>query len=606
MDNSFIIFKYIANSNIKEIKKLLEKDKNLIYIIGPNLQLPIHDACLQGNEEVIDLLLSYDEKILNKVNTNKNNGYHILSIYPKLLVNYITKYKPEDIHYTDGSDRTILILYLLFNKIEENILIELKKVGCSLEKPENVNSLKFLLKEKCDKLDLINKYFKIDVNKLDGLMPISFYLVDEDNLDCLKKFEKYNLDYNLNSYQDNILSYSIVKNKIKFVEYFLTKDINPDFKDNYENTYFHLILMNKSLNPKLQKQILDKISNLNHQNIFGDTILHLIFKLGMWNKLKYMFKDKDIDFYIKNKDGKTALDYSKDKKLRDNIRKSYKLKRKKTKNDIIYIEEKVPVHTAFEGYFWNVLSAVHYILSNYKNVGFPVCKRQNKKVYDLDCLMCAKIEFFNKKNYKISSKFDECLKNVIKKDLIFIYLAVDYEDTSHANIIVIDNKNSKIERFEPYGSINNIKNLELDSFLKHKLQTSLKKYIKKKFKYYRPFDYQNLYDFQHISNEYLRAINESKGLCVAWTFWYLEHRILNHNIDAKILISKLKNKLIKNNKLIIDIIRGYAEKLEQYKNKLLISYGIKKNEIYKLNYLKNQKDIFYNKILNDLWLIQKK
>ena len=104
----------------------------------------------------------------------------------------------------------------------------------------------------------------------------------------------------------------------------------------------------------------------------------------------------------------------------------------------------------------------------------------------------------------------------------------------------------------------------------------------------------------------MRAINESKGLCVAWTFWYLEHRILNHNIDAKILISKLKNKLIKNNKLIIDIIRGYAEKLEQYKNKLLISYGIKKNEIYKLNYLKNQKDIFYNKILNDLWLIQKK
>ena len=80
MDNSFIIFKYIANSNIKEIKKLLEKDKNLIYIIGPNLQLPIHDACLQGNKEVIDLLLSYDKKILNKVNTNKN-GRSVLGTY---------------------------------------------------------------------------------------------------------------------------------------------------------------------------------------------------------------------------------------------------------------------------------------------------------------------------------------------------------------------------------------------------------------------------------------------------------------------------------------------------------------------------------------------
>ena len=59
MNNSFIIFKYIANSNIKEIKKLLDIDHNVIYLIGPNSQLPIHDACLQGNKEVIDLLLKY-------------------------------------------------------------------------------------------------------------------------------------------------------------------------------------------------------------------------------------------------------------------------------------------------------------------------------------------------------------------------------------------------------------------------------------------------------------------------------------------------------------------------------------------------------------------
>ena len=217
MDNNFIIFKYIANSNINKIKELLTKEKNLNYIMGPNSQLPIHDACLQGNKDVIDVLLTFDDKILNRVNKNKNNGYQILVLYPKLLIEYMKKHPPIDINYIDEVGRTILILYLIFNKIDEKILLELKNLGCSLLKPEGTNSLKFLITEKCDKLDIIKKYFDFDVNKLDELTPISFALVDNNNLECLKKLENYGLDFNLNSYQDNLLSYSIVKNKKEFV-----------------------------------------------------------------------------------------------------------------------------------------------------------------------------------------------------------------------------------------------------------------------------------------------------------------------------------------------------------------------------------------------------
>jgi hypothetical protein len=433
-------------------------------------------------------------------------------------------------------------------------------------------------------------------------------LVDENNLDCLKKLEKYNLDYNLNSFQDNILSYSIVKNNQKFISYLITKNINPDFKDNFENTYFHLILMNKNLNLKLSKIILDKISDINHQNIFGDTIAHCIFKLNLWNKYKSLLKDKKINLNIRNKDGKTPLDYLDNNKLKNELKKIYKSKFTKSKNEIIYLNEKIPIHTAFQGYFWNVLSAVHYIIKNYKIVGFPTCnykKNFNNKNFD-DCLGCAKIDFNNINSYNLSSKFDQCLKKVKNKKIIFIYLAVNYETISHANIVIIDNINLKIERFEPYGSINNVKNLELDQFLKQKLTKILSIINKnKKYKYYRPFDYQNLYDFQHISNETYTAINEAKGLCVAWTFWYLEHKILNYNIDSKILIVKLKNKLIKDKKSIIDIIRGYAEKLERYKNNLLISYGIKVNEIYKLNYLDSKRNLFFKNILKDLSMMQK-
>ena len=71
------------------------------------------------------------------------------------------------------------------------------------------------------------------------------------------------------------------------------------------------------------------------------------------------------------------------------------------------------------------------------------------------------------------------------------------------------------------------------------------------------------------------------------------------------MIVKLKNKLIKDKKSIIDIIRGYAEKLERYKNNLLISYGIKVNEIYKLNYLDSKRNLFFKNILKDLSMMQK-
>ena len=619
MDNNFIIFKYIANSNINKIKELLTKEKNLNYIMGPNSQLPIHDACLQGNKDVIDVLLTFDDKILNRVNKNKNNGYQILVLYPKLLIEYMKKHPPIDINYIDEVGRTILILYLIFNKIDEKILLELKNLGCSLLKPEGTNSLKFLITEKCDKLDMIKKYFDFDVNKLDGLTPISFALVDNNNLECLKKLENYGLDFNLNSYQDNLLSYSIVKNKKEFVEYLLTKEINPDFKDNYENSYFHLVLMNNSLDSKLQEKVFNLIKDINQQNIFGDTILHIIFKMNKWSNFKKLLVKKDVDITIKNKDGKYFYDYIKDESYKKEIKSQFKknkikdlkqVKRQKGNDDIKFINNKVPVHTAFEGYYWNVLAAIHYILTTYKKVGFPICKSLTKRNVNVsniqnECLLCGRIDFMNKNKYIINLNLQDCIKNVIKNDIIFIYIAITYPTSSHANILIIDNKKNTIERFEPYGSINNKKNLELDELLNKKISSILRSVNKKKYKYMKPYDYQNLYDFQHISNEFYKYINETKGFCVAWTFWYLEHKILNRNLDSKKLIQKLKNKVIKNKKLIIDIIRGYAEKLEQYKNKLVIKYGIKGSEIYKLNNSGKLKEKFYSNVLLDLLKLQK-
>ena len=85
--------------------------------------------------------------------------------------------------------------------------------------------------------------------------------------------------------------------------------------------------------------------------------------------------------------------------------------------------------------------------------------------------------------------------------------------------------------------------------------------------------------------------------------------MLNIDVDSNFLINKLKKKLIQDKKTINDNIRGYAEKLEKYKNKLIKKYKIKKDDTYKLGYYKypynKSRDKFYKNIHEDLLEIQK-
>ena len=127
---------------------------------------------------------------------------------------------------------------------------------------------------------------------------------------------------------------------------------------------------------------------------------------------------------------------------------------------------------------------------------------------------------------------------------------------------------------------------------------------KKKYTYNTPLDYQNIFDFQGLSLEQFKYINECVGFCVAWMFWYLEHKLLNPNIKGKKLVEKLKNKLLEDDKTILNSIRSYANKLDKYMVKKLLSYKVKKDEIY---FLQNNNTLIqhvYKNILDDLLKIQ--
>ena len=621
--SEYLIFKYVLDLNMKKLESLLEKNRNLLNIRGPDGNLPIHAACLKSNKKVINFFLSYDKNLLNETNINSVNGYQILAALDEnLLIYYLSEYPPINIHHKDSQGRTLLVTYLLFNKYDDlNFAKKLKKYGCSLLYPKDVNSLYFLLEKSCDLLLDLSKIFEVDVNNLHFNIPISFSTLYKNDLTCLKTLVKLGLDLNLENESDNLVSLAIKERNVNFLEYLSNSKIDFNFVDSFEYTYFHLFLFDDFYikHSKLVKKFAEKI-NVNHQDIIGDTCLHVIFSAKKYDIYKDILLLKEINLNIVNKEGMKPLDYvdkvSKKKimlELKNNIINSNE------KEDFKIVKPKIPIFTTFRGFFHTVLSSIHYLLNKHSNLGYPLCEKTNLKdinksgylkellKHEFDeetvCLTCGRIWFKDEKNYHLSENFKNCIKNVKSKEMIIFYLVIQLDNLStHANVILIDNKNNVIERFEPMGShfAKNYNDMMLDKIMSKILKRTLMEVTNTNYEYKTPLDFQNIYDFQSIAKEDLFFYEgETLGFCVAWVIWYVDHKLMNPTIESNKLIYKLKNKLKSQKIDIIDHIRGYAELLQRYKMKLFTKYKLPKNKFYRIQADKLLRLEFYRNVIED-------
>lgn len=203
------------------------------------------------------------------------------------------------------------------------------------------------------------------------------------------------------------------------------------------------------------------------------------------------------------------------------------------------------------------------------------------------------------------------LKSLMSKKIRFIFFKLTLVSSTtgtHANIIIFDKKTGILERFEPYGNIPYLENNEIDEMIKKELQF-LEKYSidnNLEFKYYSPKDLNHNISFQIISNDGRieeKKLGDPTGYCLAWTYWYLEMRIKNPNLEPnkliKLSIRKINEHIYKSNdnNKFIDFIREYANSLDKKKNKFMKSANINENNIYNMSLKSNdhEKLIKYSK-----------
>ena len=115
---------------------------------------------------------------------------------------------------------------------------------------------------------------------------------------------------------------------------------------------------------------------------------------------------------------------------------------------------------------------------------------------------------------------------------------------------------------------------DMDEILEKELNKDLK------FKYIAPSFYFPVSGFQTISDEN-NSINQKLGdfggYCLAWCFWYVEHRIKNNKIEPKILIRKTLNRLMKMKIKPMEYIRNYANYISKYRLEFFKKNGIKES-----------------------------
>lgn len=628
-----ILYLPIKLRNDKIIEIILEYDKTSIGIDLIDFQdrhnnIPLHYAILFNNKFALELLLKYNSDI-NTIDRNQNNALH-LSIKSKqldickILFNYIKK-KTYILNYQNKNGETIL------------------HIACNLELIEIIK--------------LILEHPNIDVNIQDfdyQLTPVMYaiYLNNQIIIDLLIK---YHINVNKADYQGNTpLHHCILENQYKSYQKLIHLYTNFDITNINGETLLHLILtnpiiyLNKNILKEYNIELLIKNTNLNIQDNKGNTPLHYLCKLNMWN----LYSLKNINIFVTNIEMKSPLDYTSDKeKLIDIVTKNYiqilqtsneqwknpidnKCKKLKNydkcydtikkfilKNKIsfpmkmkhfIFFENKKNINfTTFTGISLDVICGLIYLKQKYKCcISLTKDFIRNKKLEEF-YKQNGILKSFEYNNFEISWVFKhlfipnnmfDLIRNCKQKTFI-IPIGIELLNGSHSNILIIhkNDQEYEIERFEPNGydfpfDFNYNPDL-LDSLIIEQFKNN-----DFNFKYYRPIDYLPKIGFQLLeSNEHIihKKIGDPSGFCAAWSLWWTDYRIKHSDIDRKELVIKLINSIKLKNISFKNLIRNYSQNITKFRDNILKKLNLTINNIVNDNITEEQFNNINNYIISN-------
>jgi len=473
--------------------------------------------------------------------------------------------------------------------------------------------------------DIIKIYDQFDNDIFDNIHfkgnSLLNFTIKFRNLDLLKYFvekKKMVLDMgdHINTMHPFINAYRMAKeeghgselmNVVKYIWNMIKKDVKWHETDfNGENIAFRLLDIKAEFNEteksltKLEYDVLNRNTEWNKLNVEKYTILSMLINFN-FKKYHKIIKGKEIDFKLKNANGQTIIEEAEssgEPGWYEYFMKKKSGKKISDKDDVKLKNYKYSDHNVFQSDFAPVSLGFIYLDEKIKNLYLPKNIKSSNHILSFSTMFTGVfgdlIEQYNnfpffilykdEKNYFIHPMLNILMKNASqdkKYDFGVVFVSLDLtqqeENLLHANMLIYNFLNKTIEYFEPYGN--------------HKTDSTLHKILKEElcwntgFKYLAPEDYLPVASFQYLAfenNEYELKPGDFGGFCMAWCFWYLEHRILNPVIDPKRLVQKLIDKILKGKYNLVEYIRNYANTFYRNQIEIMRKLGVPREKITNL------------------------
>ena len=619
---------YITKNILKIIskKKNFEFLKNNIFLLGLNNKNNKNSLIILlegGKFNQVEKLINYNFEILNFKNIHENNLFKLLLGYDyfyDLILNSIKNLERSFIiniitcsnrlgnnfvdnliillnsnylyYYKDNNKKKILLeklidisynIYLL--DAEKNTLIITKLCKIISNQTYLLDILKYFNIDNFDVYPDLNLYLCVDYLVLNEYFEVLLYLLDKINY-----IEFTNIDDNIifklceNPNTDNKIKSEII---IKI----LNKSNIAKFKNNKNQNIFYWLISKYNIDTKILMNFIDYI-NIYEQDINGQTLIDLI--KNKYNKKNVSLINKYFSKQLVNKNIFLQI-YSK-----------MNMKDKLIKSDIGIFTSNI-IH--------NMLYTI-YILDKNKNViKIPSFELSNEQISHSSELieisnneksLTGYIKLFfinftkfcphlivwkNKYNYWIDPNLLSSIQKNKSINFLYIKLSVyliNNVSVRHSNVIIVDNINKIIERFEPYGEMIFANSVDINNMIQTRIATPLGY----KFIFSQPYP-----GFQSRSDEfakYNKNYGDPMGFCLAWSFLYIDIKmeLFKNKINVNpidfinwYIINKFDTDFNidfennKTNKYIL-FIRFYAKYLDSKKNEIIKKFGLEPSLSY--------------------------
>lgn len=675
MNDNKILFDMMKEHKWQDFTQYLNKHEDLDVNIRDNSNnYLIQIAVLYNNKDIVSLLINRGAK-LDILDSDGRSllyltiKYNYLEILKLLLYFNKSSIGVSLVDMTDKSGHIPLHTAIILNNMTAMTL--LLENGSNINFPDKLGNTALHLSVYTKNIEMLQLVLKwspnINARSLNGESALHIAC----NLELFSIVElliNHKIDVNIQDYDNEIapLIYTISLNNFKLTKLLVDSGANLGLQDSYGNTAFHYTVIEDNIEIfkymfetlKTHKIKIHKIVNISNvdgktctflvlenlelaeskrdeylkmllpendltiQDVNGTTVLHLL--MPYWKSYQDILMNKTLDINLKNKEGKTPVDYLKDtekKQFMDLVADSYYNRlRKQTgwpltwQNDcsknkqkcmeeikkIIstksYPQKKDDLEIKFEEYPFlevgtftgvtlDVLIGLIYLLGKHKN---QVCNILTKEFINHEeisqyykslniendprgeYLNFEIIWAFQKLFFMTSftSQMKKCQSS--EKRFVIIPLAIELKLGGHSNYLIYDKKLKEIERFEPNGSQAPSRFNYNASLLDHLLK---KKFIEiePNIKYFSPSDYLPKIGFQLLdaTEQKYKRIGDPGGFCAPWTIWYTDLRLSNPDIKREVLIKKTIRMMRKQLSSFKNSIRNYSGQIISLRDGIL-------------------------------------